>query len=304
MVKCQTCKKNANKTRVLTNGVCNECSLKDAINYDDAPCNPEDTLGTIKFKDFVEWMLEVFAKRVNESVTSELAECKKQLADTKKDLADARKELATAKSDIQSQETKLKTLNDDHEKSKKCSKDNLRYLINHDRNVRQRNVLLFGLPDEDEVTLGEETFESDRDAVQHIFEKLGVSGEIKMTDFFRLGKKEVRENDEENDEEEDERPRCRPVKICFESSNMTKCVLSNSSKLKDKFGEDVKIYIKPDKTKAERDEFSRLGKKKNELLLRHPVAAENGDPRVVLKNGRLLVDNAQVDCYNTPQTLF
>ena len=70
------------------------------------------------------------------------------------------------------------------------------------------------------------------------------------------------------------------------------------------FGHEANIYMKPDKTKAERDEYSRLGKKKDELLLRHPLADENGEPRVVLKSGVLLVDGVQVDCYKTPQSLF
>ena len=297
MVKCNKCKKNANQKRVLTDGVCNECNEKGSINYEDAPCDPDDTLGSIKFKDFVEWMVVVFAKHVKDSVTAELVDCKKELADTKKDLTEARKELATVKSDLQNLETKMKTLTDDHEKTKKCTKDNMRYLINHDRNVRQSNVLLFGLPDDAEIPLGDETFESDRDALLHIFEKLEVSDEVKLTEFFRLGKKEARTNDGED------RPQSRPVKICFKSSNMAKALLNNRSKLKEVFGDNVAIYIKPDKTKSERDEFTRMGKKKQELMERHPTAVGD-DPRVVLKNGRLLVDNAEVDCYKTPQTLF
>lgn len=84
---------------------------------------------------------------------------------------------------------------------------------------------------------------------------------------------------------------------------MAKVLLNSRSKLKDMFGENVAIYIKPDKTKSEREEFTRLGKKKQELIERHPTAVGD-DPRVVLRSGRLLVDNAEVDCYKTPQTLF
>ena len=84
---------------------------------------------------------------------------------------------------------------------------------------------------------------------------------------------------------------------------MAKVLFNSRMKLKDMFGEGVAIYIKPDKTKSERDEFTRLGKKKQELMEKHPTAIGD-DPRVVLKNGRLLVDNAEVDCYKTPQTLF
>ena len=276
MVKCGQCKKDANRKRILTNGVCNECTEKQPIDYDDAPCNPNDTLGTIKFKDFVEWMLVVFAKHVKDSVTAELAECKKELAETKRNLAETQKELALAKADIGLISGKLKALSADHEKTKKCTNDNLRYLINHDRNVRQKNVLLFGLPDVDEIKLGNDTFESDRAAVEHIFEKLEVADDVELTEFFRLGKKVL-----QNTEEEEE-PKPRPVKICFKSSNMAKVLMSSRTKLKNMFGEDVSIYIKPDKTKSERDEFTRLGKKKDEAMERHPTPVGE-DPRVVLK---------------------
>ena len=297
MAKCDVCKKNATQKRIVTDGICNECSKKQSINYDDAPCNPNDTLGTIKFKDFVEWMVVDFAKHVKDSVTAELADCRRELAETKKDLAKTRQELTQVKADITSMNGKMKALSEDHEKTKKCTSDNLRYLINHDRNVRQRNVLLFGLPDDEEIKLGNDTFDSDRAAVEHIFERLEVENDVKLTEFFRLGKKVAREEDAE------EEPKPRPVKICFKSSNMAKVLMSSRMKLKDMFGEDVSIYIKPDKTKSERDEFTRLGKKKQELMEHHPTpVGEN--PRVVLKNGRLLVDNAEIDSYKTPQTLF
>ena len=84
---------------------------------------------------------------------------------------------------------------------------------------------------------------------------------------------------------------------------MARALLDTRAKLKDMFGENVAIYIKPDKTLSEREEFTRIGKKKQELMERHPTP-DGDDPRVVLKNGRLIVDNAEVDCYKTPQSLF
>ena len=89
---------------------------------------------------------------------------------------------------------------------------------------------------------------------------------------------------------------------------LAKNILANSLKLKDLFNsEDGNIYIKPDKTKSERererDDFTRLVKRKNELLTRHPTADEKAQ-RVVVKNGSLLVDGSLIDSYRTPQTLF
>ena len=161
--------------------------------------------------------------------------------------------------------------------------------------MRQRNVILFGVPDEDVVELGDESFDDDREAFNHIVGKLGIRDELEVTDLFRMGKKDVSANNRER--------KCRPIKICFKTSNSTRLILGKSKGLKNAFGEGVNIYAKPDKSKAERDEFTRLGKRKKELMESH-VTREGDAERVVLKNGRLMVDGVEFDSYKTPQTLF
>ena len=42
------------------------------------------------------------------------------------------------------------------------------------------------LCDNDVITLGDETFNSDSDAITHIFEKLEVSDQVKYNEMFRL----------------------------------------------------------------------------------------------------------------------
>ena len=61
-----------------------------------------------------------------------------------------------------------------------------------------------------------------------------------------------------------------------------------------------KIYVKPDKTKGEREEFTRLGKKKEELLQQY----DNNAERVKLDKGVLYVDGVEVDRYKSVQSLF
>ena len=65
----------------------------------------------------------------------------------------------------------------------------------------------------------------------------------------------------------------------------------------------MNIYVKPDKTKSEQNEFQRLGKKKEELLLKYPTV-DVDNPRVTLKKGSLQVDGVEVDKYEPVQTLF
>ena len=258
MAKCLQCKRNSTKNRLVADGLCNECNPPATpinVDYAAAPCNADDTLGDIKFKDFVEWMLDVFVKCVKESVSIELAECNKQITTVKEQLSTVRNDLKTANEDVKTLKEEMKTMKKEREEETKTSKDNLRYLINHDRSARQRNVLLFGVQDDDVITLGEETFNSDRAAVREIFEKIEVGGDVKVTEVFRLGKKK---NAEDDDGEGNGRQRSRPIKICFESSNMAKTALAKSSKLKELFqGNDTNVYMKSDKSKSERDEYTR-----------------------------------------------
>ena len=74
-------------------------------------------------------------------------------------------------------------------------------------------------------------------------------------------------------------------------------------KLNDLKNEGINIYIKPDKTKSEQNEFQPLGKKKEELLLKYPTV-DKTNPRVTLKKGSLQVDGVEVDKYEPAQTLF
>ena len=63
------------------------------------------------------------------------------------------------------------------------------------------------------------------------------------------------------------------------------------------------IYVKPDKTKKEAEEFKQIGKRKADLLLQHPT----NDPNnliVTLTKGILRVDGTEVDKYNPIQSLF
>ena len=55
--------------------------------------------------------------------------------------------------------------------------------INLDRNTRQRNLLLFGVP-EDELYIGDKTFNSDVDVVNHIFELLELNDQVSYIEVF------------------------------------------------------------------------------------------------------------------------
>ena len=299
MSKCQQCKKGASRNRILTDGVCSDCNTPIQVDYANAPCSIDGKVGDVKFKDFVEWIGNVFMKCVQESLSVKIAECCKEIDSLKDEVKKLRGDLKSSNKEIDKLKDDVKAIKEEREKEKKTVSDNCRYLINHDRSVRQRNVLMFGIPDNDSITLFEEGVDSDQQAAKIILEKIGLN-DINILEAFRLGKK----NEGDPSTMEDGRPVCRPLKVCLGSSITARSVIAESHKLKNLLdGTGLNIYIKPDKTKAEREEYTRLGKKKTELLLRHPTN-EGEDPRVVLKGGKLLVDNVEVDSYKTPQSLF
>ena len=134
---------------------------------------------------------------------------------------------------------------------------------------------------------------------QHFVLLRELNDQLSYIEVFRLGKKTTTSSDVT-----DGRKRSRPIKIRFETSSMARKVSEYSPRLKVLFKDsDTNIYVKPDRTKSERDEYTSLGKLKTELLNQHP-STEGQPPRVMLKSGKLLVDNTQVDYYRTPETPF
>ena len=114
---------------------------------------------------------------------------------------------------------------------------------------------------------------------------LGVQSEVNVLDLFRLRKPGEK---------------IRPIKIQLEKRSMVTTILSKASSLKEL---DVKIYVKPDKSKAEQKEYDRLRKHKQDVEKMHPTV-EGEESRVSLKKGVLTLDNLEIDRYRSVETLF
>ena len=207
----------------------------------------------------------------------------------KKENKDLSKKLSAAEARLDSQKKELDKNTESIKTGKKVSENNLKYLINLDRNNRRKNVILFGVPEKDDLTIHEDSATSDIEKYKLLFKFMDCSKNA-VVDHYRLGR-------------EGDKPR--PLKLTFESKEMAGKVLSNSRKLNDLKNEHegINCYVKPDKTKSEQAEFQRLGKKKAELLIQYPTI-EGSDPRVILRQGSLKVDGVEVDKYEPVQTLF
>ena len=163
-----------------------------------------------------------------------------------------------------------------------------KYLVNVDRNSRQHNAILFGVPESETILRREGMEEVEaKDDTQKVSELLKVVGfKDKVKQHIRLGR-------------EGDRPR--PIKLIFHSPSEAFSAISNSENLKKVVNH--KIFIKPDKSKSENAEFKRVGDKKKELLEEYPTI-EGQRPRVVLKKGVLTLDGVEVTRYTPVQTLF
>ena len=182
----------------------------------------------------------------------------------------------------------LKDIQEENEKLKKTGENNLKYLVNLDRNTRRSNVIVLGLPENENLDINTESLSSDEEKVEGLLKFIKVDSQVEIQNLERLGK--VSDNGE----------RHRPLKLQLKNSDMAYLITSNAYNLKTL---NKKIFMKPDKSNKEREEYQRLLKRKNELILSHP-AADGAVSRVILKKGVLTVDGIVKDRYVSPQTIF
>ena len=239
------------------------------------------SLTELNARDLVNMIHTISSK----TVIPEIHNIKKDYHTIKAELNSTKKDLVKAQQDIVSLQTQTESLKEELVSVKDTSNNNLKYLVNHDRNVRSQNVIIFGIPEKTNIDSGEITANSDREKVSFVFQYIQVS-ENSIRSIFRLGK-------------EGEKPR--PIKVILTSRENAKDVLAKSTALS-KYKEHT-IYIKPDKSKSEQQEFTRLGKRKKELLDQNPTN-EGQEPRVKLEKGVLKLDGIEVDRYMSVQSIF
>ena len=315
---CCQCAKKATKTRIIDNTtkICSSCSSPAAS--EPAPGTPRtramsDTgamsattdeadqvviddstmMSNVSFGMFKVWI----SNQIRSIIQDEMTKVNEHLARLDKDVKTLQNDSKNAKTNITSLQSDVKTAKadlvkltkrfDDH---KSVSDNNLKYLINHDRNERRKNVLLFGVPEVNPVGINgvPDDLKTDSEKCLSLFQLIQApQAADKIIDCFRIGP--VVDG------------KIRPIKVKFTSPTPVTSILSNSKKLSDTSNR--KIYIKPDKSKSENNEFQRLGKRKAELLEQYPTQ-NDAESRVVLIKGVLKLDGVEVDRYKPVQSLF
>ena len=295
MPQCATCSKK--QPKLNTGNLCKDCFDKERVpDVEPQTVDVEDgqAVGEITFGQFKQWMKAEIHTLVQSIVVKELESTKKEFEELKKENKTLSKKLTDAETKLNnSVKVQGENVNKNTEScknNKTVTDNNLKYLINLDRNARRKNVMFFGVPEDGtDVTIDGITATSDSEKRDAVIRFMGIEGNLSITDFHRLGAPNP--------------DKVRPMKIGFLTKETADSILSKSSKLKDLKNNGMNIYVKPDKTKSEQNEFQRLGKKKEELLLKYPTEGD-APARVTLAKGSLKVDGVEVDKYEPKQTLF
>ena len=290
------CAKRPTKNRTIDQrtAICSECSETGNVTSgsNSGASNPgisDDTaLSDIPFGELKNWLQDELRTNIKQIVKQELDSIKKNVSEIKSQVDKNTQSVSGNSAKIDALEGKVNTLQNGCTEVTAMSKNNLKYLVNIDRNERRQNVIIFGAPEID-LTIGNVTSRSDPDKFAALAQvmNLGETCRNAVKEIFRLG------NIDEGDVE-----RRRPMKVRFTSSGPATEVIQAGKKLKDL--PDQNIYVKPDKTKGEQEEFKRIGKRKSDLLTEY----NNDNEKVKLTKGVLYVDGVEVDRYKSPQTLF
>ena len=153
--------------------------------------------------------------------------------------------------------------------------------------------MIFGLSEREDIQIETEDdgthmirASTDKEKITAIVEVL--KGDMtEVSHFYRMGK------------EPGEKPR--PVKLVLRNISSAQNLLRNGKKLKEL---DINVYVKPDKSKKEAEEFKRIGNRKEELLLKLHPTVDPANPIVKLEKGVLTVNGREVDRYKPVQSLF
>ena len=298
---CAICGKKPTSKRSINQSTsrCTDCApvqtsaLSTSHTVEPPQVDDSETLDNVTFGALKAWLTHTnndLVSQVEQRLTNNINNVRKELEESNKKVEKLEKELKEVKKStekIPTIEDKVKKLEETSGKQKTVGDNNLKYLINLDRNDRRQNVVIFGVPEDGtDLETNGTLSTTEKDKVDALLDFIGAPAET--SSFFRLGKP--------GDDD-----KIRPIKIKCSSSAIATAILKEAKKLKDL--ENHTIYIKPDKTKSEVAEYRRLGQRKIELEKDYPVS-DGDDARVVLEKGVLKVDGVKVDEFKSVQSLF
>ena len=161
---CTQCGEKSTMQNRLKDNVCRACRDKgdDGVEESDVDVNIDEdtTMNEIRFGDLKNWFKTELRSSIKDIVkqemTTQLDEIKKEIKEVKKVSHETEKTAASNSTKVANLEEELKTLKTTQKEEAAISRNNLKYLINLDRNERRQNIIMFGVP-EDELVLNGKT---------------------------------------------------------------------------------------------------------------------------------------------------
>ena len=119
--------------------------------------NPDSTLGEISFREFTAWFKhELLDDVVQRKVDESTKDIKKDVDANKTSITSANDKIKTLEAKVDTLTANLKEVVEENKRLKKTGENNLKYLVNLDRNTRRSNVILFGLSETEDLKLSED----------------------------------------------------------------------------------------------------------------------------------------------------
>ena len=156
---CDDCRKNVPQIR--------ELNIGDASNLSD-----------VSFGQFKTWLNTTLKLAFQEELNKHVENLKTEIKAVNSELLATKKELTAEKNRVTEQKKTIDNLSKDVIELKQSMKDMTKYLVNVDRNSRQHNAILFGVP-EDDLLLRQDGLEdvvanTDSQKVKELFKSCGI----------------------------------------------------------------------------------------------------------------------------------
>lgn len=286
--KCGTLEHQLNDEQICSTCVSNELvqAHNRSINSDtaipqyDVADTKRDERDVTNDATFWEKMDVLFDKKLSTfeaKVTEKLMQEVRKITDpVKTEIETVKTENKKLKAEITILKANQKTKDEKVEVLEKSVKEQQKFLARTDKDNRLKRLLLAGVPEKENIKIGNEVAASDRDKVDLIIKSCGIDN-ITVERVRRTGAL---------DRGTDKRPRF--ILIEFNSWSERNRVKKEGEKMKD--NPETKYYFfKADLSKEEKEEYARLYRLKENITKENPASA------VEVKYGKLFVNSVPVD---------
>ena len=256
--------------------------LHEPHNISEAKIVENDVDFWTKMDQLLDKKLSIQEEKIKQAVVAEVTGKLNDLTKQQKKLEDENK---TFRQKMTVLETRQKNVENENNNMKRIINRQQGHIIQQDKQLRQKRLLISGLSETETLTYNEESADSDDKKIKIIFKALNTSIDD-LVDFKRIGSP---------DQGPDNRPRYLLMQfIDIESRKTVKEKSSNLNGI-----EELKhIRIKADLTKQDREEYSRLFKLKENL------EKDNPGKNVRYERGKIYLEEEVIDEFKSSSKKF